>query len=85
MVNASAPKKQEPCQGIQTIVWLEALDALLQPWIHLADNIYLDTNENDRKANLCRSAITVTQKKCRQRYPLHHVQRSARIMKELRV
>ena len=24
---------------------------MLQPWIHLADTIYLNTNENDRKAN----------------------------------
>ncbi|MDB5253503.1 MAG: X-Pro aminopeptidase, partial [Flaviaesturariibacter sp.] len=36
--------------GIATIVWLDAIDALLQTWIHLADTIYLDTNENDRKA-----------------------------------
>src|SRR5437762_1343560 len=38
--------------GIKTIVWLDGLDGLQQPWIHLADNIYLDTNENDRKASL---------------------------------
>src|SRR5678809_603509 len=41
--------------GIKTIVWLDSLDGLLQPWIHLSDNIYLDSNENDRKANLIRS------------------------------
>lgn len=41
--------------GIETIVWLESLDALLQQWIHLADTIYLDTNENDRKASLIRT------------------------------
>src|SRR5215510_14531876 len=40
--------------GIKTIVWLDSLDALLQPWVHLADNIYLDSNENDRKASLLR-------------------------------
>src|SRR5688500_39741 len=33
--------------GIQTIVWLDAIDPLLQTWIHLADAIYLDSNEND--------------------------------------
>src|ERR1700712_4734420 len=38
--------------GIQTVVWLDASDALLQIWIHLAENIYLNTNENDRKASL---------------------------------
>src|SRR5213592_698090 len=41
--------------GIQTIVWLDTLEGLLQPWIHLADTIYLDTNENDRKASLLRT------------------------------
>src|SRR6188474_404930 len=35
--------------GIKTIVWLESLDALLEKWIHAADNIYLSTNEHDRK------------------------------------
>ncbi len=41
--------------GFQTVVWLDALEGLLQPWIHLADNIYLDTNENDRKASLLKT------------------------------
>ena len=36
--------------GIQTIVWLDTIDAMLQAWVHAADTIYLDTNENDRKA-----------------------------------
>ena len=38
--------------GVKTVLWLDMLDGLLQPWIHLADTIYLNTNENDRKANL---------------------------------
>ena len=38
--------------GIKTVIWLDTLDPLLQQWIHLADNIYLNTNENDRKASL---------------------------------
>src|SRR4030088_3289982 len=37
--------------GITSIVWLDNSDALLQQWIHLADTIYLDTNENDRKSS----------------------------------
>src|SRR6476660_3883688 len=41
--------------GIQTIVWLDSIDALLQGWIHLAETIYLDTNENDRKGSLVRT------------------------------
>jgi Xaa-Pro aminopeptidase len=30
--------------GIQTIIWLDSLDAFLQPAIHLSDTIYLNTN-----------------------------------------
>src|ERR1700754_912995 len=41
--------------GIPTIVWLDSLDGLLQPWVHLADTIYLDSNENDRKGSLVRT------------------------------
>src|SRR5215213_4166700 len=57
--------------GIQTIVWLDSLDALLQPWIHLADNIYLDSNENDRKASLVQTREYRFITEMQQRYPLH--------------
>lgn len=70
--------------GIKTIVWLDSLDGLLQPWIHIADNIYLDSNENDRKANLLRTREYRFIDEMRSRYPLHHYLRAARIMKELR-
>ena len=70
--------------GIETIVWLDSLDALLQQWIHLADTIYLNTNENDRKANLVPVRDYRFAEEMRKRYPLHQYKRSARIMKELR-
>lgn len=70
--------------GIQTVVWLDTLEGLLQPWIHLADIIYLNTNENDRKANLVAVRDYRYAEAMRQRYPLHQYHRSARIMKELR-
>lgn len=70
--------------GIQTIVWLDTLDALLQPWIHLADKIYLNSNENDRKANLVAVRDYRYAEMMKQRYPLHQYKRSAKIMKELR-
>ena len=70
--------------GIKTIVWLDSLDGLLQPWIHLADTIYLDTNENDRKASLVETREYRFVKEMKSRYPLHNYQRTARIMKELR-
>ena len=70
--------------GIKTIVWLDSLDALLQPWIHLADAIYLDTNENDRKASLIRTRDYRYADELRARYPLHQFERAAKIMKVLR-
>ena len=70
--------------GISTIVWLDSLDGILQPLIHLAENIYLNTNENDRKANLVPVRDYRFASEMRARYPLHQYERSARIMKELR-
>ena len=70
--------------GIKTIVWLDSLDGILQPWIHLADTIYLDSNENDRKASLIPTREYRYIRDIKRRYPLHNYQRSAKIMKELR-
>ncbi|PWU04009.1 MAG: X-Pro aminopeptidase [Bacteroidetes bacterium] len=74
----------ETISGIKTVVWLDSLDAVLQTWIHLADTIYLNTNENDRKANLVPVRDYRYAEEIRKRYPLHQYKRSARIMKELR-
>ncbi len=70
--------------GIQSIVWLDSLDAMLQGWIHLADTIYLDTNENDRKASSVRTREYRFVDEMKSKYPLHQFQRAAKIMKELR-
>ena len=70
--------------GIQTIVWLDVLDGMLQPWIHVCDTIYLNTNENDRKSVLLPVRDYRYAEMMKQRYPLHHYKRSAQIMKELR-
>ena len=70
--------------GIQTIVWLDTLDGLLQPMVHLADNIYLNTNENDRKANLLAVRDYRFAQEMKSRYPLHNYKRAAKIMRDLR-
>jgi len=70
--------------GIQTIIWLDVLEGFLQPWIHLADTIYLNTNENDRKSNEVPVRDYRYAADMRNRYPLHNYKRSAKIMKELR-
>ena len=70
--------------GIQTILWLDSLDGMLQPWVHLSDTIYLNTNENDRKANLVPVRDYRYAEAMKQRYPLHNYKRSARLLKDLR-
>lgn len=70
--------------GIETIIWLDTLDGMLQPMIHLADNIYLNTNENDRKANILAVRDYRYAQEMMARYPLHNYKRSARIMRDLR-
>ncbi|MBL0269614.1 MAG: aminopeptidase P N-terminal domain-containing protein [Chitinophagaceae bacterium] len=77
-------KEAQETSGMQTIVWLDSLDGLLQPWIHLADAIYLDSNENDRKASLVRSRDYRFIDEMKSRYPLHQYLRAAKIMKEVR-
>ena len=70
--------------GIKTIVWVDILDGMLQQWVHLADAIYLDSNENDRKNNLLRTNEYRFIDEMKARYPLHTFCRAATIMKELR-
>lgn len=70
--------------GMQTVVWLDSLDGFLQTWIHQADTIYLNTNENDRKANPIVTRDYRYAQQMQEKYPLHHYERSAKIMKELR-
>lgn len=71
--------------GISTIVWLDSLDAFLQKWIHSADNIYLSTNEHDRKS----TSYAATRdyrfvQEMKEKYPLHNYERAAKIMMKLR-
>jgi Xaa-Pro aminopeptidase len=70
--------------GIETIIWLDIHDGMLQPWIHAADTIYLNTNENDRKANQVPVRDYRYAQEMFRRYPLHHYRRSAKILKDLR-
>ena len=70
--------------GIQTVIWVDSIDALLQNWIHLAENIYLDSNENDRKSSMVRTREYRFIDELKNRYPLHNYFRAAVIMKDLR-
>ncbi|MGN6492663.1 MAG: aminopeptidase P family protein [Agriterribacter sp.] len=77
-------KEATAISGITTIIWLDMLEGLLQQWVHAATNIYLNTNENDRKANNVPVRDYRYAREMRRRYPLHNYKRSAVILKELR-
>lgn len=70
--------------GIATIIWLDSIEALMQGWVHLADHIYLNSNENDRKASAIRTRDYRFIDEMKASYPLHSFQRAAKIMKDLR-
>lgn len=70
--------------GISTVIFLDQLDALLHAWIHHADTIYLDSNENDRLDTSLPRIDLLFVHDLMKRYPLHRYERAARIMKSLR-
>jgi len=70
--------------GIPTVVWLDSLEGLLQQWIHLAEIIFLGSNENDRKSSRVQTREYRFIEEIKERYPLHQYGRSAKILKELR-
>jgi len=74
----------EQISGIKTIIWLDTLESFLQPLIHQAETIYLNTNENDRKSNYLSVRDYRYAAMIQSRYPLHQYKRSAKILKELR-
>lgn len=70
--------------GIQNVQWVDSIDAVLQVMMHHADNVYLDTNENDRlDTSLFRPDLLFV-RDIMNRFPLHNYERAARIMKDLR-
>ena len=70
--------------GVETVLWIDMLDALLQTWVHQADYIYLDSNENDRKSSIIRSREYRFIDEMKNRYPLHSYKRAAKILGILR-
>lgn len=70
--------------GIKNIQWLDAIDASLKVMMHHAAIIYLNSNENDRMdASLSRPDLEYVHQ-LMNTYPLHHYERAAKIIKEVR-
>jgi Xaa-Pro aminopeptidase len=71
--------------GIESVYWLNDFDAILHSIINYADNIYINTNENDRFSFSVPYRDIRFLQDLRLKYPLHNYERSAPIMRDLRV
>lgn len=69
--------------GISKVVWVEDMNATLNEMINLADNIYLNTNENDRFETPVITREHRFAKEIRNQYPAHQILRAQQIMKRL--
>jgi Xaa-Pro aminopeptidase len=71
--------------GIENVIWLDDMAAPHNELILLADNIYLNNNENDRFVSDVVYADLRHAHELRARYPNHNYCRVAPIMKKLRM
>src|ERR1700744_337552 len=71
--------------GIENVYWLSDFDAIFHSIVNYADNIYINTNETDRFSFSVPYRDLRMLEELRVKYPLHHYERSAPIMRDLRV
>jgi Xaa-Pro aminopeptidase len=70
--------------GIENIFWLTDFEAIFHSIVNYADNIYINTNENDRFSFSVPYRDLRMLDELRVKYPLHHYERAAPIMRDLR-
>ncbi|TDG37500.1 M24 family metallopeptidase [Pedobacter changchengzhani] len=70
--------------GINNIFWLEDFENILHSIVHYADYIYLNTNENNKYTDSIPYRDIRFIEQMRSKYPLHHYERAAPIMRNLR-
>jgi len=77
-------KDASKTSGIDNVCWLEEFWNIFSSIVHYADTIYLNTNENDRYAHSVPYKDLRFIHEIKERYPLHHYERSAPILRDLR-
>ncbi|MCH2045425.1 MAG: aminopeptidase P N-terminal domain-containing protein [Saprospiraceae bacterium] len=71
--------------AVANVMWTENMDSVLKEMIQLADNIYVNTNENDRAHSEVDERNARLAKSLRAAYPAHEFMRAQPIMKKLRM
>lgn len=74
----------ESVSGIKKVYWIEDFDHILHSIITYADHIYLNTNENDNSSHTIAYRDIRFIGDMKAKYPLHHYERAAPIMRKLR-
>jgi Xaa-Pro aminopeptidase len=77
-------EEAKKASGLEHIFWLDEFWTVLQSIIHYAENIYLNTNENDRSVFEVPYRDLRFIQQLKERYPLHQYERSALILRDLR-
>ncbi|RYE27905.1 MAG: M24 family metallopeptidase [Sphingobacteriaceae bacterium] len=77
-------EEAEKTSGIKKIYWLSEFDAILSAVIFYAENIYINTNENDRYAHSVSYRDLRFINQLKEKYPLHQYLRAAPIFRDLR-
>lgn len=70
--------------GIKNVFWYDEFDGLMRAVINMAEQVYLNTNENDRASNTVKYKDLNFALQMRERFPLHKYERAAPIMQRLR-
>ena len=79
------PEQASEQTGINSVFWHHDLWRTIHPILLMAENVYIDLNENDRFANKVQyNGLTIAEY-VRNTYPGHIIKRSAPIMAHLRM
>ena len=70
--------------GIERVEWLDAFEGIFQRLASEADGFYLATNEHPRAAALVETRNDRFVKTCRERFPLHRLERLSVLTRRLR-
>ena len=77
-------EEAKKASGLEQVFWLDEFWTVLQSIIHYAENIYLNTNENDRSVYEVPYRDLRFIQHLKELYPLHQYERSALILRDLR-
>jgi len=70
--------------GIQNVQWLSEFDSILSTLIYYCENIYLNSNENDRNSDSYIDGNKFFITEIKNKYPLHNYYRAAPIFRKIR-